>query len=112
MRLELVREGAAAAAKQGDLIGWRTWAYEAAQSAQVSADGPVMVEAWATARNKPALPHTMSCFRALELVIDGLVAGGVLRGAPHELVDVRLRRPRVTGVDGMVIVVTDSLEPF
>lgn len=112
MMVELAREGATAKARPEDLASWRDWAYQAAQASGETAEGGVAIEAQATGRDVRSLVSVISCFKALEQVIAGLVAGGMLSSNHKQVVEVTVRRPRVTGVDGLVVRISDFHAPF
>jgi hypothetical protein len=114
MRVQLVREGCSVAAKARVIDPtWRTWAYEQAQGrVGVRTNGHVAITVQATARDKRSVPEVVGCLATIEAVLDGLKAGGLLRDTRGELVELRVRQPAVTGVDGLVLDITDVQEPF
>lgn len=92
---------------------WRTWACDAAREfADSKLVGPVVVTFRPTARDSRSVCDTASCWPAAQLVLEGLVAGGLLTGRRHEVAEMRVVAPRITGADGMIVVVEDAREPF
>lgn len=113
MRFQIVRTDCTVSAKKRVVDpSWRTWAYEQAQAAGVRTDGKVVVVVQATAKDARSVPEVVGCLPAVEMVLDGLKAGGAIRDNRHELVELRVRQPIVTGVDGMMVDVADVHEPW
>lgn len=109
----MVRVDCSAGLKRGVADpSWRTWAYEQGVASGARTDGHVCVIVQATAKDAKSSPEVHTCLPAVELVLAGLRAAGVLRESRHELVELRVRRPIVTGVDGMLVDVQDVHEPF
>lgn len=111
MKIELARTGATVAGRHLDLLSWRQWAYDEATDRQTATVGPVALEVRATSRDRRALPSTLACLKAVELVVDGLSAGGMI-ATQSKVVELRVLSPIVTGEDGMLVTISDALAPF
>jgi hypothetical protein len=112
VKVELARRGASAHGKSvGD--DWRTWAYEEAIAlAGRRLEGPVVVAFTPTCATRAKLCNVESAMVACQMVMAGLVAGGLLSGARGEVVALTIKMPLVTGDDGMRVEAWDCHEPF
>lgn len=87
---------------------WRLWAFEVSQGCEPVVRAVVAFRP--TCRNNGSARSAATYGGTVDLVVDGLVASGVLvsRG-PADLVRVVVEASTVTGVDGLTIEITTDV---
>lgn len=114
MMLTLIREGVAPSPRKDalDADGWRSWAYEEAKRQQVGRlVQPVRMVVTPAAHDRRGIKPADSVVEVTRLVIDGLVAAGVLVDA-RDIVELVVRRARVAGKSMLTVELEDADEPF
>lgn len=90
---------------------WREWAYTDGKALQVALMGPVKMTVWPDCRDKRGVRSVTESTRVLGLVVEGLVAAGLLSD-PEQVVELVVHRAHVTGESSLRVQLEDADEPF